>query len=135
MRPLNLIVRRPRMRSEIDVSAEFTRRRTATWRATRLWLLMAALAAAGFALGPKGSDADMSRNQFTFMVICLLVVGTAMVVVILAVQKHYRCPRCDSVPMTRFGTVGTAGLSLKSWVDLSPEVCPNCGARLRPSSP
>jgi hypothetical protein len=119
------------MAAAIDVSAEFQRRRLATWRATRLWLLLGAAAGVAFSLGPKGSDADMSEAQFTFMLVALVAIGVSLTVVVFSVRRLYRCPHCETVPMGSVGMLGPASFGVRRGVALNPYTCPNCGAKLR----
>lgn len=112
-----------------DMSVEFQRRRVQTWRKVRWWLLVAAIAGGAFALGPQGSTLEITQAQFTFQLICLVVVFTAFTVVILRIAKHYRCPNCNAPPMRRMSGGGT--FAVRYGVDLNPSVCPKCGAQLR----
>ena len=117
------------MTTAVDVSAEFQRRRSATWRATRLWLLVGALAGVAFCLLPTGRAADMSEAQFTLNLVSLVAGGICITAVVFSVRRLYRCPRCETIPMGLMGRPGTIGVR---WgVDLNPYTCPNCGAKLR----
>jgi hypothetical protein len=126
--PLIADVRQRRFMNAADVSVEFQRRRSRTWKATRWWVLTALLAGAAFAFGPHGSDRDMTQGQFTFMLVCFIIVGVAMIVTIRTVHALYRCPRCNNTPMS---PMGGSGISFRIGVDLNPSTCSRCGAQLR----
>lgn len=112
-----------------DVSAEFQQRRIRTWKAVRWWLLIAAVGGGAFAIGPQGTSLEITQAQFTFQLVCLVVVFVALFAAIRGVTAHYRCPRCHAMPMTRMSGGGT--FSVRYGVDLNPSVCPKCGAHLR----
>jgi 4-amino-4-deoxy-L-arabinose transferase-like glycosyltransferase len=119
------------MTSGIDYAAQWNRRRSETWRATRLWLLVALVAGVVMYLGPRGSTRDITEAQFTVQLVCLVVLMISMSVVIFAVRKHYRCPRCEAIPMSSWWQSRSGGIGFRSGVDLFPSVCPTCGAKLR----
>jgi hypothetical protein len=105
------------MTAPIDCSAQFKRNRQQTWWATRVWCLVEAIAILALFLGPRGNEATFSEGQFTFQLVCVVVMMISGLATILATRKYYICPRCDEVP-------GRSGVSL------FPYVCPNCGATL-----
>jgi hypothetical protein len=119
------------MGAAVDVSAEFQRRRSATWRASRLWLLLGIIAAVVFWLQPKGNSADMSETQFTLSLISFVVMGVSIVAITFSVRRLYRCPNCGAIPMGSWATLGPTSFSLRRDVDLNPSTCGNCGAKLR----
>jgi hypothetical protein len=103
----------------------------ATWRATRFWILLAVAAGLCFFALPKGSDADMTETEFTLNLLCFVVLGISMCVVIFAVRRLYRCPRCNNIPMSGWGTAGPYAVGYKYGVDLNPSICTTCHAKLR----
>jgi len=105
------------MTSAMDCSAQFKRNRQQTWRATRLWCLVEAIAVLALVFGPRGSESTLSRGQFTYQLAFVVVAMISGVAIILAARKYYICPRCGEVP-------GRTGVSL------FPYECPNCGAKL-----
>ena|SRR5450631_4454582 len=109
---------------------EFRKRRAATWRAIRFWLLFELLALAALFALPKGSDRDMSEASFTENLICFVVLGACSLVIIFAVRRLYRCPKCEAIPMGRWTEVGSGSFAFRSGVNLYPVSCPNCGAPL-----
>jgi hypothetical protein len=114
-----------------DVIAEFQRRRIQTWKAVRWWLLLAVIAGVAFALSPQGSTLELTQGQFTFLLICFVVIAVSIIVAIRAVYAYYRCPICNIVPMRQMGAGGGGGFSYRTGVDLNPSICPKCGAQLR----
>ena len=113
-----------------DVSAEFQRRRAQVWRTSRWWIGIGLVSAVLFMFVPKGSDTELTVGQFTLGLVCFILLGAAIVALVIAIRRNYRCPRCDTVPMR---TVGSAGerISLESMVMLNPSRCAACGAILR----
>ncbi len=119
------------MTTGADVSGEFRERRTRTWRSVRWWLLLGAAAGGAFALGPTGSDLELSRGEFTFMLVAFCVVATSIIFLVRGIITHYRCPRCNEIPMTDSFSAGGGGISFRRGVDLNPSVCSHCGAQLK----
>jgi hypothetical protein len=101
----------------------------ATWRATRLWLGLEAAALVAFVLTTRGRAADMSEARFTFSLVCLVLAMGLFLVVYLAIQRLYRCPKCDQVPYS-FRNQTDSGLFSRGLL-LNPRSCPTCGAILR----
>ena len=114
-----------------DVSSEFQRRRGDTWRRIRWWMLLVVLAGGAFALGPHEPDGDLTFGQLMFQMGMFIILLTGMVVVIRSVNKHYRCPACNSVPMLGFFAAGGSGFGYEEGVALNPRTCSKCGAKLR----
>jgi hypothetical protein len=116
-----------------DASAEFRLRRTRTWRAVRWWLVVGAVAGFTFALVPGGQDRALSQSEFAFMMACFFAVAIAIIFLIRGILAHYRCPNCNEIPMTSSIKAGSGGISYRRGVDLNPEECSHCGARLKAS--
>ena len=57
--------------------------------------------------------------------------GGALIAIIFAVRRHYRCPKCGEVPMGTWVDSGPSSFGVNRGVDLFPANCPHCGARLR----
>ena len=127
----------------------FKDRRRDTWKSIRLWLIPLALGILGFAvplvldssliqshqtgLGSirwSLSSDDLTEGQFTVFLGSLVAIGAAIVGIVVGVNRHYRCPNCEKVPVGSWNLLGPGSFGRKSGVDLGPSVCPNCGARL-----
>jgi glycerol uptake facilitator-like aquaporin len=129
----------------------FQSRRLRTWRAIRPWLFVFAVGVIGEAvvffvernhvksqIGPlylsakySFSAQDMSVETFTFSLISFVLMGAAIIAISIYVQRYYRCPRCNAVPMGRWLVAGPSQFGTESGVNLNPSVCPKCGVRLR----
>ena len=57
-------------------------------------------------------------------------VFASMAVVLRAVHRHYRCPRCNRLPMAGGFQSGFAGIAYRRGLLLNPASCPACGAPL-----
>jgi hypothetical protein len=110
---------------------EFGRRRSATWRAVRWWLLTLVFAGVYFAYRANQDPTDFNVPT---MVSFVLMMGS-LLAAIFAINRRYRCPRCEMVPMMDSKSVGLDSFSFERGVDLSPSVCGNCGARLKHRKP
>lgn len=66
---------------------------------------------------PHGTEVELSIGSFTLWLVLLVILFTATLFITLGVRKHYRCPRCEEIPV-------------KGAVMLWPAVCPTCGATL-----
>ena len=128
--------------------SEFQRRRHQTWRAIRLWVLVGAAGAAGFWFvmwvnpattctdGSLGSfrcslSADnMSLWQLNLIFGSIVTLGVSVAAIARAVQRHYRCPNCEAVPLGSWSAFGRASFSTSWGVALNPSVCSKCGAKL-----
>jgi len=128
--------------------AAFKQRRRETWKAIRLWLLLLCIGAAGFwvpfyterskvKVENTGTHVryhlsldDMTGSELIISLVSFVALGVGVVGTIKATQRHYRCPKCEEVPMGSWTVLGPTFFGRKSGLDLSPLVCPNCGARL-----
>jgi hypothetical protein len=127
----------------------FRKRRRETWISVRLWLLLLAIGLLGFqipfwleqehvrrvettrAVKQYLSVNDETEGEFTLGLISLVAAGIAAVGITLGVRRHYRCPRCETIPMGSWSQSGPTSYTWQSGVSLLPSVCRNCGARLR----
>jgi hypothetical protein len=104
-----------------DVAAEFQARRRKTWRLIRPWVFVTATGFVVFFLVfefTRVFDQLWTMNLIfgSFLVLLLSIARIALMV-----NKLYRCPACNNVPMGR----GRNG------VLLDPDACPKCEARLK----
>jgi hypothetical protein len=104
-----------------EVVSAFQSRRRETWRIIRPWVF---LTAAGFVVffvvfEFPGLFDELWKLNLIFGSFLVLLLSIARIS--LTVNKLYRCPACNTVPMGR----GHDG------VLLDPDVCPKCGARLK----
>jgi hypothetical protein len=125
------------------------RQRRSTWVAIRLWLLVLLAGIIGFfipfwlnrehvhkqELGNRTrytlSTNDETEREFTLGLVSLVITGVAGIAIIFAVQRHYRCPKCDEIPMGTWANFGPSSFGVNRGLALFPATCPNCGARLR----
>ena len=77
------------------------------------------------------STNDETEGQFTLWLVSFVVAGGALIAIIFAVRRHYRCPKCGEVPMGTWVDSGPSSFGVNRGVDLFPANCPHCGARLR----
>jgi hypothetical protein len=116
----------------------FRQRRREMWRANRFWWLMLVIGVIGFELpfylerahahttrselSVKQilSPEDETAGEFTLSLVSLVVIGIGGIGITVGVRRYYRCPKCESIPMT--------------WgrgLELFPDACRQCGAKLR----
>lgn len=113
-----------------DVSAEFQLRRAATWRGIRAWVGVVAVAvAAGALVGDLGSNDPLST--WIPGLVAFAAIMFAMFRIIRIAGNSYRCPSCGEVPMSWSGMLGPGSIGARKMVELNPDTCGNCGARLR----
>jgi len=138
------------IRGKNDMDAEpwtvkaFKQRRRRTWKANRFWWLPLAIGLIGFAVPFYSerarahkvgkyydlSSADMTVNEFTLSLVSLCAIFAGGIGITLGTRRHYRCPRCDEIPMGSWTRLGPGSFGASSGVELFPSVCPNCGAKL-----
>jgi len=108
------------MMNDTDTAKEFQNRRRKTFRIAMPLALAMVIC---FALILLIGISDCEVPAFTIHVLALLIflfLGS----LILTVTSNYRCPRCNEIPWTDSFTE-------QGGVDLSPEVCSKCHARLK----
>jgi hypothetical protein len=128
--------------------AAFQRTRRETWKAVRVWILLLAMAAICFWIPfwlhrEHVEVVDTSRGtrytlpfeeetmeEFTVSLISLVLGGAAVIGIVVGVRRHYRCPKCDKIPMTTRAQLGPV-FGVRRDVDMNPSLCSNCAARLR----
>jgi Na+/melibiose symporter-like transporter len=122
------------MLTDAQVLTEWKRRRSTTWRAVRLALAVIFISGFAFWYMARTPAPEMNGVQLlvTFLVFCVL--GIAMLVVIFRVNRLYRCPRCNTVPMGEWTSLGPDSVGYESGVALNPQRCSKCGAVLRDSN-
>ena len=126
----------------------FRRSRRETWKVIRGWLLLLAIAAVGFwtpfwlnrdrvhivdtSRGTRYTLPleDETMGEFTLGLVSLILIGVAGIGIVVGVRRHYRCPKCNTIPMTTWAQFGPA-FGIRRDVAINPSVCPKCGARLR----
>jgi hypothetical protein len=121
------------MFTDAQVIAEWDRRRSATWRAIRWALAVLVISSIAFWYLAKTPASEMDGTQLITTFAIFLVLGIAMLLVIFRTNKLYRCPRCNSVPMGEWSSLGPGSIGYESGVALNPTSCSKCGARLRKS--
>jgi hypothetical protein len=125
------------------------RQRRETWVATRLWLIVLLAGIIGFFIpfwvnrdhvqkqefGNRTrytlSTNDETEGEFTIGLVSLVTIGVAGIAIVFALRRHYRCPKCNEIPMGTWTNFGPSSFGVNRGVDLFPITCPNCGARLR----
>lgn len=110
---------------------EFQRRRTATWRVVRWWLLLAVLCIG--ALFALPFTAVSSKPDEHLRIGISLIIGFVVCVGVINIQvrRAYRCPRCNKVPIkTIYGWRSELGSEARD-IQWNPAECPNCGVPLR----
>jgi len=129
--------------------AAFKERRRQTWKANRYWWLLLVIgligfevpfylerahvhtARSGFKVKQSLSIDDMTEGEFTIGLVSLVTVFAAGLGITVGTRRHYRCPRCDEMPMGSWTSLGPTSFGRKSGVEIFPSVCRNCGAKLR----
>ena len=130
--------------------ATFQQRRRDTWKAIRIWVVIEALAILAFpivawsklAYTPTSSELfepfhyNLSLGDITLWQLSLAcgaasALVAATIAIVMAVQRHYRCPKCETVPMGSWTTFALADVSKRLAVEFNPSSCPKCSARLR----
>jgi hypothetical protein len=128
----------------------FQQRRRDTWKAIRIWIVLEALAIGGFLIAGLSKSApaqragelfgafhysrslaDMTLWQLNLAFGSFAAMLGAGIAITMGIQRHYRCPKCETVPMGSWTTFGPGGIG-KNWgVEFNPSICRKCGARLR----
>jgi ribosomal protein S27AE len=119
--------------TDAQVIGEWRRRRAATWRAIRIAMAFVLISGATFWILARTPASDMNGVELIASFLAILVLGINFLVVIFRTNKLYRCPRCNSVPMAEWSSVGPGSIGYEWGLALNPERCSNCGAVLRES--
>lgn len=110
---------------------EFQRRRKATWRAIRWWLLTAivsVLLMAAMSIRWDGTSEALYLRAGGSLIIVVIACGAAMA---FQVRRLYRCPRCGAIPIkTVYGWRDEFGNDVRD-LQWNPSSCPTCQALLR----
>ena len=127
----------------------FRQRRRQTWKAIRLWLVLMLIGFADFWVPfylerthvrventgsrviYKLSMNDMTGSELIISLISFVAAGTGVVGTVVGIQRYYRCPRCESIPMASWTILGPTSFGWQSGVEFNPTVCRKCGAKLR----
>jgi hypothetical protein len=131
-------------------AATFQQRRRDTWKAIRIWVVIEALAILSlpivawskFAHAPRSaalfeplsdtlSLGDITLWQLNLNIGAASAMVAATIAIVMAVQRHYRCPKCETVPMGSWTTFGLGDVGKRLGVEFNPSSCPKCRARLR----
>jgi len=134
---------------EQQTAVEFQKRRGRIWRAVRLWILLGAAGVIGFWI-PFWANAatkcahnglgtsrctlsldDMPLWQLNLTFGSFIVIGVSVIAATLAIKRYYRCPRCETVPLGSWTSLGPGIIGRQWGVALNPSVCSKCGAILR----
>lgn len=137
------------MSMEPETVVEFQKRRSRTWHAVRLWILLAIAGIIGFLVpfctnpavkcvhrGFGSSKCSLSLDDLAMWQLnltfgSLIAIVISIIVVTVVVRRYYRCPRCEAVPLGSWSTLGPSNFGMQRGVALNPSVCSNCGTRLR----
>jgi hypothetical protein len=119
------------MLTDAQVLSEWKRRRSTTWRGIRVALLVLFIAGCAFWYLARTPTSEMSGTQLVLSFAIFVALGIAMLVVIFRLNRLYRCPRCNTVPMGAWSEVGPGSIGYESGVALNPHRCSGCGAVLR----
>jgi hypothetical protein len=123
----------------------FKQRRDQTWKATRFWWLLLVIGSIGFyvpfylerahahnvAKYYDLSSNDETEGEFTMGLVSFVIAGAAVIGITVGTRRHYRCPKCEEIPIGSWSSFGPSSISWQSGVELFPSVCRNCGAQLR----
>jgi hypothetical protein len=77
------------------------------------------------------SLADMTLWQLNLAFGSFAAMLAAGIAITMGIQRHYRCPKCETVPMRSWTTFGPGGIGRHWGVEFNPSICRKCGARLR----
>lgn len=134
---------------ESETVAEFQKRRKRTWRATRLWVLLAIVGWVGFSMpfwinpaakcshaGFASSSCTLSPDdtplwQFILLMVSFIGVSASIIAITMATRRYYRCPKCETVPTSSWTSLGPTNIGMQWGIPFNPSVCGKCGARLR----
>jgi len=107
---------------KIDTVAEFQARRAEVWRRVRTWFVIIVASFAFLIFYCRDVLPEPTLHFWLcFPAFLLVIAGIAYCTFVW--KRFYRCPKCE-VPIMQ-----TSGA--RRSVPLDPDVCENCGARLR----
>ncbi|MES2207673.1 MAG: hypothetical protein V4525_12890 [Pseudomonadota bacterium] len=109
----------------------FKASRRRTWQAIRFWVLIGIV---GIGIVELLSSEQISIKQITGKTI-IVFAGFFMFMLSIgfithAINKYYRCPKCNTIPMTSGFSVGSSGFKYERGLILNPKICPKCKALL-----
>ena len=106
----------------MDTAGEFQKRRANTWRHVRYSALVMLVGLLVLSFHCEGVRPE-STSHFWICFIAFVLVAAAIAHISFTWKRLYRCPSCDVPVQNSFMKGGE--------IPLNPDVCPNCGARLR----
>lgn len=112
------------MTNDSDCAQEFQRRRREVWKTAKLWIFVAVL---GFVAIPLVGITGFSippLEPFMMLLVPVIAIIFSLGRVVLIVSAKYRCPRCNKIPWTD-------SFSEQGGLDLDPDFCSSCKARLK----
>ncbi len=119
------------MLANTSTIAEFQRRRKVTWHAIRWWLFAAVVALTSLCVLPFTKVSTQVDLHLDVGLVLVLTVVACLIAVKVQVQRLYRCPSCNKVPIrTYHGWANEFGDEARD-VEWNPSECPNCQASLR----
>lgn len=121
------------MLTDAQLLSEWKRRRSTTWRAIRVALLVLFISGCAFWYLARTPTPEMNGTQLVLLFAIFVALGIAMLVVIFRVNRLYRCPRCNTVPMGEWSEFGPGSIGHETGVALNPRKCSRCGAVLKES--
>jgi hypothetical protein len=134
---------------KLDTATAFQKRRGQTWRAVRIWILLGVSATIGFFVPFWANSAtkcvpnwlgasrcrlsfdDMPLWQINLCFASLILAGASVIAITLATKRYYRCPKCETVPLGSWASLGPGIIGMQWGVALNPSICPKCGVKLR----
>ena len=119
------------MLTDTQVLTEWKRRRSLTWRAIKVPLAIVVISGCAFWYFARTPAPEMTGAQLLITFLVFGVLFIAMLVAIFRVNRLYRCPRCNTVPMGTWSTLGPYSFGYHSGVAANPHKCSKCGAVLR----
>jgi len=103
--------------AKTDHSREFRDRRARMWRTAAVPIVLV-IGGGVCAVAIGTVDAESSGSETIVMALAMSALLIGIVGIILAVNRHIKCPNCGKVPTD------------EGAVDLSAKTCPHCGTRL-----